>query len=124
MITILLVDDQYSARTGLKLRLSLEPDITVLGEAVDGDDAVEQATALEPDVVVMDVVMPNKDGIDATRELRDLVPDCAVVMLSLHDDHETRQRAEEAGAVAFVTKQEPDMTLLDAIRRANEQRSA
>jgi len=67
MIKILLVDDQAAARMGLKLRLGLETDLEVLGEAVDGEDAVAQATRLVPDVVVMDVAMRNMDGIDATR---------------------------------------------------------
>jgi DNA-binding NarL/FixJ family response regulator len=121
MIKVLLVDDQAAARMGLKLRLGLETDLEVLGEAVDGIDAVAQATQLGPDVVVMDVAMPNMDGIDATREICASC-DCRVVMLSLYDDQETRKRAADAGAVAFVTKQEPDGSLLLAVRRAGEQR--
>jgi DNA-binding NarL/FixJ family response regulator len=119
MIKILLVDDQAAARMGLKLRLGLETDLEVLGEAVDGEDAVVQATRLAPDVVVMDVAMPIMDGIDATRVICASC-DCRVVMLSLYDDQETRKRASDAGAVAFVTKQEPDVTLLEAIRKSRE----
>src|SRR4029079_262756 len=103
MIKILLVDDQAAARIGLKLRLGLETDLEVLGEAVDGEDAVVQAPRLAPDVLVMDVAMPVKDGIDATREICASC-DCRVIMLSLYDDQETRKRASDAGAVAFVTK--------------------
>ena len=122
MIKILLVDDQAAARIGLKLRLGLETDLEVLGEAVDGEDAVAQATRLAPDVVVMDVAMPIKDGIDATREIC-AAGVCKVVMLSLYDDSETRKRAADAGACAFVTKQESDVVLLMAVRRAGEQAS-
>jgi DNA-binding NarL/FixJ family response regulator len=117
VIKILLVDDQAAARMGLKLRLGLETDLEVLGEAVDGEDAVAQATRLAPDVVVMDVAMPIKDGIDATREIC-AAGVCKVVMLSLYDDSETRKRAADAGACAFVTKQESDVVLLMAVREA------
>jgi DNA-binding NarL/FixJ family response regulator len=117
MITILLVDDQAAARMGLKLRFGLETDLLVLGEAIDGEDAVAQATRLVPDVVVMDVAMPNMDGIEATREICASC-DCKVVVLSLYDDSETRKRAAEAGACAFVTKQEADAALLMAVRTA------
>ena len=89
------------ARMGLKLRLGLETDLEVLGEAVDGEDAVAQATRLVPDVVVMDVAMPNIDGIiDATRMICASC-NCKVVMLSLYDDSETRKRATDAGACAL-----------------------
>jgi len=122
MIKILLVDDQAAARMGLKLRLGLETDLEVLGEAVDGEDAVAQATRLVPDVVVMDVAMPNMDGIDATRMICASC-DCKVVMLSLYDDSETRQRASDAGAGAYGTEQVSDVVLLMAVRRAGEQAS-
>lgn len=118
MITIFVVDDQDSTRTGLRLRIGLEDDLTIVGEAGDADAALAQVALLRPDVVVMDVAMPGVDGISATIELLVRMPEVAVVMLSLHDDQLTREAAADAGAVAFVGKQEPDDKLLAAIRMA------
>jgi NarL family two-component system response regulator LiaR len=117
-ISVLLADDQPAIRQGLRLRLGLEPDIDVIGEAADGIAAVALATRLRPQVVVMDVGMPSLDGIEATRELQLRVPGSAVVILSLHDDANTRHRARQAGATAFVAKHEADHSLIDAIRQA------
>ena len=105
------------------MRLDLEPGLRVVGEAENGERALALAMQLHPDVVVMDVEMQPMDGIAATAALRTACPDCAVVILSLHDDNTTRARAEAAGAVAFVAKQEKDEVLLDAIRRAATRRS-
>lgn len=118
MIRILLVDDQPNIRRGLCMRLSLEPDIEVVGEAGDGAAAVALAQELRPDIVLMDIQMPVMDGIAATEELRSKLPDCAIVVLSLYDDAATRSRAAAAGAVDFVTKCNMDATLLQAIRGA------
>jgi CheY-like chemotaxis protein len=117
-IRVLLVDDQSNVRRGLTMRLSLEPDIEVVGEAADGKAAVEAAQRLQPSVVLMDVEMPELDGIAATTEIRTALPRTAVVILTLHDDAATRARAEAAGAASFVPKHRMDGVLLDAIRRA------
>ena len=123
MITIFVVDDQDSTRTGLRLRIGLEDDLTIVGEAGDADAALAQVALRRPDVVVMDVAMPGVDGISATTELLVRMPEVAVVMLSLHDDQLTREAAADAGAVAFVGKQEPDDKLLAALRRAGGRRA-
>jgi DNA-binding NarL/FixJ family response regulator len=117
-ILVLLVDDQPATRRGLRLRLAIESDITVVGEVGDGQSAVDLAGTLTPDVVVMDVTMPGMDGIAATRALRAAVPSSAVVILTLHDDAATRHRASLAGAAAFVAKHQPPSELLAAIRAA------
>lgn len=117
-IRVLLVDDEPSVLRGLRMRLGLEADISVVGEASDGAAAVHLAGLLSPDVVLMDVNVPVVDGITATRELTTRVPQAAVVMLSLHDDQETIDRALAAGAVAFVTKHQRDGDVLGAIRMA------
>jgi two-component system, NarL family, response regulator LiaR len=117
-IMVLLVDDQPATRQGLRLRLAIEPDIAVVGEAGDGQAAVDLAGKLAPDVVVMDVTMPIMDGIAATRALREAVPTSAVVILTLHDDTATRNRALAAGAVALIAKHQPPNDLLAAIRAA------
>jgi DNA-binding NarL/FixJ family response regulator len=116
--TILLVDDEPTVRRGLRMRLDLEPDFLVIGEAGDGEAALASALVLAPSVVVMDVEMPRMDGIAATRELRERLPSASVVVLSMHDDADTKGRAAEAGAVAFIAKHSNDEALLDAIRRA------
>jgi DNA-binding NarL/FixJ family response regulator len=119
-INILLVDDEPIIRRGLRMRLELESDLSVVGEAGDGLDALDSARALAPNVILMDVEMPRMNGIDATRALRSQVPAAAVVILSLHDDPETKSRARAAGASAFVAKHDIDSGLLDAIRQAAE----
>ncbi len=114
MIRILLVDDQALVRQGWALRFALEPDIVVVGEAGDGREAVALVSALQPDVVLMDVEMPVMDGITALEALRGL-PVAAIVM-SIHDNAEVRERARQAGARAFIGKQEPFEALLAVIR--------
>jgi DNA-binding NarL/FixJ family response regulator len=124
-ITLLLVDDEPSVRRGLRMRLQLEPDVEVIGEAADGADGVRMAQVLSPAVVVMDVEMPVMNGIEATNEIRSSEPGVAVVMLSMHDDAATRRRAHDAGASAFVAKHRMDDGLIEAIRgAAREQRGA
>jgi DNA-binding NarL/FixJ family response regulator len=116
-IKLLLVDDQSWVREGLKMRLALESDFRVVGEAGNGVEALQAVQTLAPDVVVMDVEMPQMDGISATKLLRVVTPQTGVVMLSIHGDADTRARALEAGVDAFVEKQEPDEILLDAIHQ-------
>ncbi len=118
MIRVLLVDDQPAVRRGLGLRFQLEPDLEVVGEASTGREALALAQTLTPDVVLMDIAMPEMDGIAATAALRRVVPQSAVVILSIHDDAQTRARAQEAGAVAFVEKRGATDSLLAVIRQA------
>jgi DNA-binding NarL/FixJ family response regulator len=116
MIRVLLVDDQAHVRTGWRMRLTLEPDIVIVGEAADGRQALALASSLQPDVVLMDVEMPGMDGITATGHLREGGAVCAVVVTSIYDNRAARERARRAGAAAFVGKQEPIDTMLRAIR--------
>ncbi len=118
MIRLLLVDDQPQVRRGLIMRLALEPDVEIIGEAGDAESAFELGIALHPDVIIMDVELPGTDGIAATRTLRLALPRTAIVMLSLHDDHDTVARAKAAGAAAFVAKHRMEGPLLAAIRNA------
>lgn len=121
MIRMLLVDDQAVVRRALRGRFHLEPDLEVVGEASTGSEALSLAQALMPDVVLMDIEMPEMDGIEAAAALRRLVPQSAVVILSIYDDVHTRGRAQAAGAVAFVEKRGATDALLSAIRQAAEQ---
>jgi DNA-binding NarL/FixJ family response regulator len=119
MIRLLIVDDQPSVRKAIRMRLAAEDDLLVVGEASDGEAALEQAVSLCPDVVPMDVEMSHMDGIAATCALRKLCPQISVVMLSIHDDPLTQARARDAGAAAFVAKSMPPDALLAAIRRVS-----
>ena len=116
-ISIVLVDDQATVRRGLRMRLTIEADVEVVGEAGSGEAALRLVRSLSPDVVLMDVEMPGMDGIDATAALCAAAPQVAVVVLSLYDDARTRARAREAGAAAFVAKHQAKTTLLATIRR-------
>ena len=116
-IKVLLVDDQEMVRRGLSMRLGIEPDLEVVGEAEDGAGAVDGAAVHAPDVVLMDVRMEGVDGIEATAALRLVHPEVAVVVLTLHDDEATRGRAEASGASGFVGKHQPEGDLIEEIRR-------
>jgi len=118
MIRLLLVDDQPAVRRGLRVRFQLEPDLQVVGEASTGREALTLAQTLSPDVVLMDIEMPGMDGIEAAAALGMVVPQSAVVILSIHTDRQTRMRAQVAGAVAFVEKGGTSDTLLAIIRQA------
>src|SRR5438046_8538022 len=118
MIRLVLVDDQLVVRHGLRVRLHLEPDMQVIGEASTGAEALILAQTLTPDVVLVDIEMPGMDGIETTEVLRTLVPQSAIVILSIHTDLKTRKRAQAAGASAFVEKRGTTDILLSAIRQA------
>ena len=118
MIRLLLVDNEPRVRRGLRMRLDLEPDLTVVGEAADGTEALRLTDQLRPDVVLMDVTMPGMNGIRATEALHPITARSAVVIHSFRDDVATRARALAAGAFAFVGKHETADALLAAIRQA------
>jgi len=115
-IRVFLVDDQPAIRQGLRLRLTTEPDLMIVGEAGNGEEAIELAAALRPDVIILDIAMPGMDGFETARRLREAIQP-AIVVLSLHDDATSRARALAAGATTFVAKHEADALLVDTIRR-------
>jgi len=117
-IRVLLVDDQSGVRAGLKMRLALETDLDIVGEAGDGVEALTEALSRNPDVVVLDHEMPGMDGPAVIEALKRSGWSGAVVMLSLHDDLAHRMAAERAGAYAFVSKAEPSESLIHQIRAA------
>jgi DNA-binding NarL/FixJ family response regulator len=117
----MIVDDQPAIRRGLRMALTAEPDLSVVGEADSGEAALDLVTSLHPDVVLMDIELPHMNGITATRTIQAIHPPAAVIILSIHDDALTRARAAEAGAAAFVAKSMPAETLLTAIRRVAQQ---
>jgi DNA-binding NarL/FixJ family response regulator len=119
-IRLLIADDCFAVRYGLRLWLRLEPDMEVVGEACDGTEALTMALRLRPSVIVMDARMPHMDGITATKQLRALLPETPVLLLSIDDDPTTRARALAAGATRFLSKFETLTTLPEAIRAAAE----
>lgn len=117
-IRVMLVDDERDVRTGLRMLLGLEADLTVVGEAEDGVSALLLAHQLMPDVVVMDVHMPLMDGIQTTRALRATLPASSVVLLTLFEGEQIRSTALDAGARATIPKTAALQPLLDAVRNA------
>lgn len=117
MIRLLIVDDHAVVRSGLKLLLGEKQNIEVVGEAADGDEAIRMAGELKPDVVLMDLSMPHgKDGMTATEELKKLMPDIYILVLTMHDDEQYLFRAIQAGASGYILKNAPHEELLTAIR--------
>jgi DNA-binding NarL/FixJ family response regulator len=121
MITLLLVNEEPLLRQGLHMWLERAPDVTVVGEANSGAEAITLAQALQPDVVLIDLSTSPMDGFLATAALRTSASQTAVVLLSLHDEAPIRKRAYAAGAAAFVGQQEGVQALLAAIRQAKRQ---
>jgi two-component system response regulator NreC len=112
----LLADDHTILRMGLKMLIGAAPDLEVVGEAADGEEAVALAQRLEPDVVLMDISMPRMDGIKATKAIKRAVPQARVLMLTMHEDDEYLFRTIQAGGSGYVLKKAADDEVLDAIR--------
>lgn len=104
-------------REGLSQLIQAEPDLEVCGEAGDGHAALDLAAAQKPDLVLADLSMPGKSGLEFIKDLRALVPDAAVLVLSMHDETLYAERALRAGARGYIMKQEGGQRLMHAIRR-------
>jgi len=113
---ILIADDHGIVRGGLKLLIERQADMEVVAEAEDGVQAFERALQARPDLAVLDVSMPKLTGLQAARQIKSHLPDCQVLMLSMHDDQRYVFDALKAGASGYVLKREVDNALLDAIR--------
>jgi DNA-binding NarL/FixJ family response regulator len=124
MITIVLLNSQSSMRAVLRLRLELEADLIVTGDARIGEEALAQVVALAPDVIILDATMPFLDQAEATHQISSFTRISSVILLSLYDDPLTRAHAIAAGAVAVVSKHASDDVLLAAIRSAASSSSA
>ena len=115
-VRVVLVDDEAMVRVGLRMVLTAEADIEVVGEAADGGSAVEVAEATEPDVVLMDVRMPDVDGIEGARRVLARCPGVKVVVLTTFDEDEYVEAALRAGVSGFLLKVAPPERLIDAVR--------
>ncbi|MEV4439880.1 response regulator transcription factor [Streptomyces sp. NPDC049577] len=115
-IRVLIVDDQMMVREGFSVLLNAQPDIEVIGEAVDGRDAVRKVAALRPDVVLMDIRMPELNGLDATREIVAADADAKVLVLTTFDLDEYVYQALRAGASGFLLKDASAHQLAEGVR--------
>jgi DNA-binding NarL/FixJ family response regulator len=115
-IRIVIAEDQAIVRRGVTLLLSMEPDMEVVGQACNGDEAVNLAQLMRPDVVLMDLHMPVKGGVAATREITQALPGTQILVLTTLDDDETVFEAVRAGAHAYLLKDAAEDELLETIR--------
>ncbi|HEY8769265.1 MAG TPA: response regulator transcription factor [Thermoleophilaceae bacterium] len=116
MIRVLIADDHGIVRSGLRMLIDRQRDMSVVAEASDGVDALQMTQAEHPDVAVLDVSMPRMTGLQAAREIRAHSPDTRVLLLSMHDDERYFFEGLEAGAAGYVLKRAADTDLIDALR--------
>ena len=116
LIRVLIADDHTIVRSGVRLLLAAEPDIEVVGEALNGREAVTQAESLRPDVILMDITMPEMDGLEATRQIKSRYPDIHVLVLTMHRSDEYFFEMLQAGASGYVLKGAETSELINAVR--------
>jgi two-component system, NarL family, response regulator NreC len=115
-IRVLIADDHTIVRSGVRLLLNAEADMRVVGEALDGREALELTGSLQPDVVLMDIAMPVMDGLEATRALKERFPDTQVIVLTMHRSDEYFFEVLKAGASGYILKAAKPGELVDAVR--------
>jgi NarL family two-component system response regulator LiaR len=118
-IRVLIADDHAVVREGTRQILEQEPDIDVVAEAADGEEAVRLAGSSRPDVAIIDIAMPNIDGIEATRQIKALYPSIAVLILSAYDNDQFIFSLLEAGAAGYLLKSIRGRELIDAVRQVH-----
>lgn len=123
-VKVLLVDDFEGFRHSLRGFLRQQPGFEVVGEAVDGNDAIEKADELRPDLVLMDLEMPNKDGFDATREIKRRLPETRVVILSMHSSDVYRRAARDFHADDFIDKNSMKFALVSVLMNEQARRTS
>jgi DNA-binding NarL/FixJ family response regulator len=120
MIRLLLVDDQALVRQGLATLLALEDDFEIVGQASQGNEAVQLAETLKPDVILMDIRMPQTDGVSATKQIVGKMPQTKVLVLTTFDDDEYIVQAMQAGASGYLLKDLPSEQLASAVRAVHQ----
>lgn len=116
MITVLIADDHALLRQGIRNVLELDPGLRVVGEASEGEEAVQKAVALQPAIVLLDISMPHTDGIEVTRQLVANTPSAKVIVLTMHDDEDYVAEVIKAGAMGYLLKEVEPSMLINAIR--------
>lgn len=119
-IAVLVADDHAMVREGIRAVLAIQRDIEVVGEAVNGKEALEKTIRLNPDVVLMDIVMPEMNGLDATKQISRQCPLCKILMLTQYNDEENVLASSQAGALGFIAKTAVSAQLLDGIRSVDQ----
>jgi DNA-binding NarL/FixJ family response regulator len=119
-IRVLLVDDHALVRRGFRRMLEDDPEISVVGEASDGEEAVRLAIDLRPEVTVMDCALPEFSGIEAMRKIRGALPEARILMLSMHSEETLVRQAMDAGARGYILKNALDLDLVKAVRSVFE----
>lgn len=115
-INLVIADDHGIVRQGLEALIATQPDMTLLAAAEDGDEAVQEAVIHKPDVVVLDIQMPGKNGVQAAAEIKEMLPDTKILVLTSFGDDQTVFAAVKAGAQGFLLKSSSPQELLQAIR--------
>lgn len=115
-IKVFLADDHAVLRAGLRMLIDAQPDMQVVGEAEDGEEAVGQVVSLKPDIALLDVNMPKLDGLEALRRLKGASSQARVLILSMYDDEGYLRRALEMGASGYILKKAADSELMAALR--------
>ena len=115
-IKVFLADDHTVVRDGLRFLLEAQPDITVVGDAADGREAVHQVEQLHPEVVIMDIAMPELNGIEAAQQICEVCPSTRVVILSMHSTSEHIFRAFQAGVCGYLLKESAGVEVVNAVR--------
>ena len=115
-LQIFLADDHAVVREGLKAMINAQPDMIVIGEACDGQTALQQARECQPDIVIMDITMPELNGVEATAQLKRACPDIKVLTLSVHEDTSYLRQLLAAGAAGYILKHAAADDLIQAIR--------
>ncbi len=119
-IRIFIVDDHPMVIAGIKTFLAEYPHIQIIGEAVNGKEAIEQAKTFLPDIILMDISMPVMNGLDATRVIMEQLPTIDVIILTMHDDREYIRQIFQCGAKGYVLKNAPQDDILRAIEAVYE----
>jgi two-component system response regulator NreC len=122
-VKLLVADDHKIFRQGIKKLLEEESDMSVVGEAADGRDAVKKATELKPDVILMDIAMANLNGLEATKQIKKVLPSVRVIMLTMHKNEEYILQSFQAGASGFILKEGAVEELVSAIRSIHQDKS-
>jgi two-component system response regulator NreC len=118
---VLIADDHAIVRSGLTLLINSQPDMEVVGAAIDGKEAVDLSLELQPDIVLMDLSMPpGENGLTATKKLKEAAPEINVLILTMHDDEEYLFRVLHAGASGYILKNAEDMELIRAIQTVSQ----